>query len=163
MDPKMPSVSGDTSPTPQEPAPPKPGLKARIAALNRRYNLLTITALAFGVIGAFLVAASFQATQSEMAVVTGEGFEQEARGPVYRSFAALCIGNVNVIEHFEDPGGALASGSCPDGERHPIAVVTKESKRFFWIGWFLIMAASLYQMWDASGSRLLLGRRLFER
>ncbi|HUA08721.1 MAG TPA: hypothetical protein VMA98_05550 [Candidatus Acidoferrales bacterium] len=109
-------------------------------------------------LGAFLVFVSFQATGAPMAVVTGSQWEEKAPPHVssYEPFVALCIGEVNVIAHFDEPGAPLAGGSCPTGERHPIAQVTRDSWMLVRIGWLLMVGASLWQMWLSCRPRLLL-------
>jgi hypothetical protein len=47
-------------------------------------------------------------------------------------------------------------GGCPDGQRHPIAEVTRESRKLFVLGWVLVLVGTVWQMWLASRPRLLL-------
>lgn len=167
MDPTTDHESANTEPMQQEPAPPKAGLRARLAELNRAHNLDAIAAGCLVLIGAFLIFLSFEVASTAMTVVTGKGNAavRVGREPRSEEFVALCVGDRLVTPSSIKPftTGSNVGESCPPGERHPLAEVTRESWSLVRYGWLLMVAGSVWQMWLASGSRLRMGPRLFEK
>lgn len=125
---------------------------------NRAHNLDAIAAGCLSLVGAVLVFLSFQATSATMSVVAGEQWDvrSPAQASAYEPFVALCVGDKNVIQKFQDRGDPLVGGACPDGARHPIAEVTKESGNLVRWGWLMTVVGAIWQMFIASRSRLAL-------
>jgi hypothetical protein len=86
-----------------------------------------------------------------MTVVTGYQFENASGTNSYEPFAALCVDQKLVVQVYKDAGGnERVAGPCPDGERHPVAEVTWESKTFFLLGWLCVIANTVWQVALAS-------------
>jgi hypothetical protein len=106
-------------------------------------NLDAITAGFLSLLGVFFLSLSFQATSASISVVTGS------------RFVALCVGERRVVQTSRS-GSAIGRGqACPAGDRHALAEVTRESKRFFTIGWVCVVIGSLWEMWLARRPRML--------
>jgi hypothetical protein len=103
-------------------------------------------------LGATLLGLSFQATASDMAVVTGYGWEDkigQGGGAFYEPFVALCVGDNLVAQTFKGKGANTnMTGPCPAGDlSRPVAAVTRESRRLFLWGWLLVLASAIWQIW----------------
>lgn len=74
-----------------------------------------------------------------MAVVTQKDSSGELR------YVTLCIQNQIAFAPPVMDGNPNAP--CPDGERHPIAEVTRESKWLFVLGWVAVIIGTGLQVW----------------
>lgn len=114
--------------------------------LNR--DLIEVLGVALSLIGAILLGLSFQATASDMQVVTGYAWEAHGTQGSYEPYVALCTGNNLVIRAFKGPNSNMdVSGACPKGDiERPVAAVTRESRRFFFWGWMAVIVSFLLQV-----------------
>jgi hypothetical protein len=119
--------------------------EAREKRRERGRALAAIVAVVLSVVGAVLLGFSFLATGSDMAVVTGDAWQTSTNS--YEPYVALCVDQKLVLQTFrQNSGGMNIAGTCPSGERHPIAEVTHESSTLFLFGWLAVIVSALMQI-----------------
>ena len=155
---QTPREPADRPPTQQNPAQPKRGFLERMREWNQRCNLDAQATTLVSLIGAALLGFSFQATSSNISIVTTGVNAATGTVGYTQDFAALCAGGTLVVQVPQKPGppGPVFGGGCPAGQMYPVAAVTRESRAFFLWGWVLMIVGAIFQMKVVSRSRLAL-------
>lgn len=97
-------------------------------------------------LGAILLALSFVATGSDLIAVTG--YAPSGSPPYsYEPYTALCAGDKLIFQQFKNlNGNTNLAGTRPKGDtERPMAVVTRESQRFFLLGSGLVVLSTIWQ------------------
>jgi hypothetical protein len=153
---REPSESTNKQSSPQSLIRPLAASKEWLDKQDRDHNIYSIAALLLGLAGAALLAWSFVATEADIVIVTGTALEKGQAVPM-EPFVALCAQGYSIAQEFTDPpGNAKLLGPCPDGVTHPIAVITRDSRRLFVAGWVALVLSTLWQAWIMRRPRLLL-------
>jgi len=117
-----------------------------------------MAALLLGLVGAALLGWSFVTTEADIVIVTGSAWESQQIRPNWEPFVALCVTGHLIVQTFTDPpGNSAVTGPCPPGAEHPVAVITRDSRRLFVAGWMVLVTSNLWQAWIMRRPRLLLG------
>jgi hypothetical protein len=151
-----PSESTSMSSKTQRLVQPLVALKGWLDRQDREHNFYSIAALVLGLVGAALLARSFVTTEADIVVVTGTALERGGPVPM-QPFVAFCAEGLMITEAFTDSTGSVGVlGPCPAGTEHPVAVITRDSRRLFAAGWVALVVSTFWQAWIMRRPRLLL-------
>ncbi len=108
---------------------------------NRKWQQF---ALFLNLVGTAMLFYSFQATSSDIRLVTATSRSVLSAEPLKQY--ALCVNNYTMIETDSRSSVRIGSNGCPDWEKSkPAAVVNVEHPRFVGLGFVILMAGFLLQ------------------